>query len=95
MRSRYSAYVLGNEDYLLDTWHESTRPEKLGLAQATSTKWISLDINEIEQGLTNDTEGKVEFVARYKINGKAERLHETSRFCRQQGKWYYLDGDLN
>ncbi|MEJ2140985.1 MAG: YchJ family metal-binding protein [Gammaproteobacteria bacterium] len=94
MRSRYSAYVLGDEKYLLDTWHHSTRPGALALQQDTSLKWIGLDIMVTANGLENDTEGTVEFVARYKINGKAERLHEVSRFCKEQGKWYYLDGDL-
>lgn len=94
MRSRYSAYVTGNEDYLLATWHESTRPKVLGLEQDKLTKWVGLSIKTTQQGRQQDQEGVVEFVARYKVNGKAERLHETSRFVKEQGKWFYLDGVL-
>lgn len=94
MRSRYTAYVVGNENYLLETWHPSTRPGSLRLEQATSPKWIGLDIKATKQGEENDNEGTVEFVARYKVNGKAERLHEVSRFIKEQGKWYYLDGNI-
>lgn len=94
MRSRYTAYVVADEKYLLDTWHRSTRPGELGLQRDISPKWIGLDIKKAKNGLENDTEGTVEFVARYKVNGKAERLHEVGRFCKEQGKWYYLDGDL-
>ena len=94
MRSRYSAYVIKDENYLLNTWHKTTRPETLNLEQDTSTKWIGLDVVRVEQGTIKDDKGQVEFVARYKVNGKAERLHEVSRFRKEQGKWYYLDGDL-
>ena len=91
MRSRYSAYVLGNEAYLLATWYKSTRPETLDLAGDTTTKWIGLKILRTEQGQANDSEGIVEFVARYKINGKAHKLHEVSYFVKQDGEWMYKD----
>ena len=94
MRSRYSAYVTGNEDYLLATWHESTRPKTLGLEQDKLTKWVGLSIKVTQKGRQQDQEGVVEFVARYKVNGKAERLHESSRFVKEQGEWFYLDGVL-
>jgi SEC-C motif-containing protein len=93
MRSRYTAYTLCNEDYLLATWHASTRPQVLGLQEEAPTKWLGLEVKRHEQ---QDAEHAiVEFVARYKINGRAHRLHETSRFVRENGRWYYLDGDLS
>ena len=92
MRSRYSAYVTGDENYLLNTWHSTTRPTVLGLKDDTATKWIGLDIKSTCQGTELDDQGTVEFIARYKINGKAECLHETSRFKKEQGNWFYLDG---
>jgi SEC-C motif domain protein len=93
MRTRYSAYVHGREDYLLRTWHASTRPASLALGAAAAVKWLGLKIVRTEGGGGNDAEGLVEFVARYKVQGKAERLHEVSRFVRQEGQWFYLDGD--
>lgn len=93
MRSRYSAYVLGNEAYLLTTWHPSTRPPLLELSASPAAKWLGLKIINTVGGKEQDTEGVVEFVARYKINGRAERLHENSRFRKQRGRWLYLDGE--
>jgi SEC-C motif domain protein len=92
MRSRYSAYVLQREDYLLATWHASTRPVRLGLAEDVPTKWIGLEIKRHE--LQDADHAIVEFVARYKVQGRAHRLHETSRFIREDGRWLYVDGDL-
>jgi len=94
MRSRYSAYVLGNEPYLLATWHASTRPASLGLAEDAGTRWLGLEVKRTEAGREADERGVVEFVARYKIGGRAHRLHEVSRFVREDGRWYYVDGDL-
>ena len=91
MRSRYTAYSLGNEDYLLQTWHSSTRPESLNLTRDTHIKWVRLKVEHTEQGSEQDNEGIVVFTALYKNNGKAEKLHETSRFVRENGKWVYLD----
>jgi len=93
MRSRYAAYVTGDEDYLLRTWHASTRPEKLDLVKAP-VKWLGLDIVRTEGGGAADAEGIVEFIARCKPAGRAQRLHETSRFRREDGKWVYVDGDI-
>ena len=93
MRSRYTAYTLLREDYLLATWHVSTRPEKLGLATEASSKWLGLQVKRHEQ--QDDTHALVEFVARYKVGGRAHRLHEASRFVREEGRWFYVDGDLH
>ena len=94
MRSRYSAYVLAREDYLLRTWHGSTRPTQLGLQDAGPVKWLGLKILRCEAGGVDDREGIVEFVARYQINGRAERLQEVSRFVRDAGQWLYVDGKI-
>lgn len=95
MRSRYTAYVLARETYLLQTWHVSTRPEKLALQTSVPVKWLGLKVLNIEAGNRGDQQGRVEFIARYKLNGKAMRLHETSRFVREQGQWFYVDGELH
>ena len=92
MRSRYTAFVLGLEDYLLKTWHPNTRPKQLNLAEDSPTKWLGLQIKHAEN--TSETTAVVEFVARYKIAGKAERLHETSLFEFVDGRWYYLIGEF-
>ncbi|HRD67405.1 MAG TPA: YchJ family protein [Candidatus Competibacter sp.] len=92
MRSRYSGYVLARKDYLLRTWHASTRPEALELDDSSAIKWLGLKVVRTEAGGSDDTQGVVEFVARYKIGGKAHRLHETSRFVREGEQWFYLDG---
>ena len=90
MRSRYSAYVLRDTDYLTATWHPSTRPANLFLDP--EVHWIGLEIKKTTAGKETDHTGSVEFIARYKINGRAYRLHETSRFIRQGIQWFYLDG---
>ncbi len=94
MRSRYSAYVLGLEDYLLASWHASTRPAELNLQQEQDVKWLGLSIRATEAGLAKDDVGYVEFVARYKINGKATRIHERSRFLKENNRWFYVDGEM-
>ena len=91
MRSRYSAFALGAEDYLLASWHPQTRPSRVRLDP--QQKWIGLSIKSTEAGQENDATGIVEFVARFKIAGKGHRLHERSRFEKIDGRWFYLDGD--
>ncbi len=85
MRSRYSAFVLGLADYLLATWHPSTRPAELDLTEPV--RWLGLKVVRAD-GET------VSFVARYKVGGRAHRLEETSRFVREEGRWFYRDGDV-
>ncbi len=92
MRSRYSAYVRGLEDYLLATWHASTRPTALDLGAGPQAKWLGLEIRT--QTETDDT-ATVEFVARCRVGGRARRLHEASRFLREDGCWYYVDGMID
>lgn len=95
MRSRYTAYVKKDEAYLLSSWHPSTRPPQLTLDQDEPDQWLGLKIISQHAGSETDNEGGVEFVARFKINGKAHRLHEKSRFMKEGGQWFYLDGDVD
>jgi len=91
MRSRYSAFVQGRVDYLLASWHASTRPAVLSLdAEVT---WLGLSIKAAPQVLSGALHGEVEFVARWRLGGgRAQRQHERSRFVCEQGQWFYLDG---
>ena len=88
MRSRYVAYTLNDEAYLRATWDERTCP-KSRITHDEPTKWLGL---EVKKHTTQEKEAIVEFVARYKIGGKAHRLHEVSRFVKFDGKWFYVDG---
>ncbi len=90
MRSRYSAYVTNNQAYLLASWHRSTRPSRVRLDEAQ--RWLGLRIKRCSGGSESDQEGRVEFIARYKVAGQGHRLHEDSRFLREDGQWYYVDG---
>ena len=84
MRSRYSAFTLRDISYLLDSWHPSTRPETLELEP--EVQWIRLKV-------LASSEDRVEFVATFRVHGKAHKLHENSRFVREGERWYYLDGN--
>ncbi len=90
MRSRYSAFVMGRESYLRATWHISKRPDDV--SSDKDTKWLSLEVRG-HTALDAD-HAQVEFVARYRTGGRGARIHELSRFVREDGRWYYLDGDL-
>ncbi|MBT5730333.1 MAG: hypothetical protein HOI76_02430, partial [Microbacteriaceae bacterium] len=76
MRSRYSAYVLERSDYIRSTWHPATCPNALN--PEPGLHWLGLKIKRVEDGLEQDDHGIVEFVARSKRDGRAQRLHETS-----------------
>jgi len=91
MRSRYSAFVLGLTDYLLATWHSSTRPATIA-PNEPGLQWLGLQVRRHTPMDAHHAE--VEFVARSKLGGRAHRLHELSRFVREDGRWYYVDGDL-
>jgi SEC-C motif-containing protein len=91
MRSRYSAFVRGDRPYLLATWSADTRPADLE-PDPPGLRWLGL---EVRRHVVLDADhATVEFVARSKLAGRAHRLHETSRFVRQDGRWFYVDGDL-
>ena len=91
MRSRYAAYEAGDARWLLDSWHPTTRPAQLPLEPGT--RWLGLEV--LSHRVIDDDHAEVEFVARYRVGGaRAVRLHERSRFVREDGRWYYVDGDL-
>lgn len=91
MRSRYCAFTLRLEPYLFETWHASTRPKDIRLLRYDPPpKWLGL---EVKRTSTEGDKAEVEFVARYRSGGgPATRMHETSRFVREGGRWYYVDG---
>ncbi|HJV24288.1 MAG TPA: YchJ family protein [Aromatoleum sp.] len=91
MRSRYSAYALKLEPYLLATWHRDTRPDVLDLSQ-DAAQWLGLEVKR--HAMSSPESAIVEFIARYKLNGRAHRLHEISRFVRENGQWLYIDGNF-
>ena len=92
MRSRYSAFVRLDADYLLRTWHPDTTPATLELDPGMG--WRRLDILSTSGGGPFDTAGTVEFKAHYRHDGARGVLHEVSRFVREGGRWYYVDGDV-
>ena len=91
MRSRYTAFVAERADYLQATWHPGTRPATLDFEPGT--KWLGLEVRRHRP--ISDDRAEVEFVARYRVGGRAVRLHETSRFVREGGRWFYVDGDIH
>ena len=90
MRSRYAAFVVRDDAYLLRTWHPDTRPAHLDFQPRQ--RWLGLKIIATTAGTADDEAGTVEFVARHKIDGTGHRLHEVSRFVLVNGGWFYLDG---
>ena len=90
MRSRYTAFVCEQADYLQATWHASTRPADLDFEPGA--RWLGLQVRS--HRATDEDRAEVEFVARYRVGGRAVRLHETSRFVREGGRWLYVDGDI-
>ena len=90
MRSRYSAFVRVDPKYLLASWHPSTRPPSLDLE--AGVRWLGLQVRDHRE--TGPDRAEVEFVARSKWGGKANRLHETSRFVLEAGQWWYVDGQV-
>ena len=93
MRSRYTAYTLGRLDYVRATWHPATCPAELHAVPGL--RWLGLQIKRVTGGSERDATGTVEFVARSKLGGRAERLHETSTFERIDGRWVYCRGDMH
>ena len=89
MRSRYSAFVLGNEGYLRETWLAKNRPSGTIIEKKDPVKWAGLKIIRHQELGDRAT---VEFIASYKRNGRMMKLHENSLFIREDGHWYYVDG---
>jgi len=102
MRSRYTAYVQGNEPYLLATWHRTTRPTDKIVDRNEALQWLGLEVKSalrLRQRKVTEGEDFVEFVARCRIAGKGQRLHEVSRFLREADdlgvqRWFYVDGQF-
>jgi SEC-C motif-containing protein len=90
MRSRYTAFVRGDAAHLLATWHASRRPATLELD--AGAKWLGLEVRRHTP--IDSTHAEVEFVARSRVQGRGQRLHERSRFVREEGHWFYVDGDI-
>lgn len=97
MRSRYSAFVLANIDYLQKSHHSKTRPGKRERKEikdwSNSVDWIKLSVLDIKKGAKNDTTGKVEFKAYYMEDSNIIILHETSNFSKENSHWVYVDGN--
>jgi SEC-C motif-containing protein len=98
MRSRYTAYSLGNDAYLHATWHPSTRPVEPIISDDEKLQWLGLEVKSalrLRQRKA-DNEDYVEFVARFRVQGRGQRLHEVSRFLREPSpegpRWFYVDG---
>ncbi len=91
MRSRFSAFAIGDAQYLLDSWHPRTRPQELVLD--SEQRWYRLDIIATHAGARDDVSGTVEFEAFYRRGQDASSQHEISRFVRQKNRWYYVDAE--
>ncbi len=92
MRSRFEAFRAGDAGWLRASWHPSTRPRRLDLTD--NPTWRGLQIVDTVGGGPSDDEGIVEFRATYLQGGSLHVLHERSRFVREDGRWYYVDGTL-
>lgn len=93
MRSRYTAFALGDERYLLDTWDPTHRPARLDL-KGDRTEWLGLRIVSCEAGGETDIEGRVQFIARFRLRGNEQVLCEDSRFRKEADRWLYVDGQM-
>ena len=92
MRSRYVAYSQQNNQYILDTWHSSTRPDIPNPAEDPNVQWIGLKILSTDMGGPNDSKGYVEFRARCRVKGEAGGIDEASEFIKEGDRWFYVDG---
>jgi SEC-C motif-containing protein len=93
MRSRYSAYAVGDLDYVWRTWHPRTRPG--ALTSDGGLQWLGLEILDVVAGGRDDTRGEVEFRAHYRQGRRTATLHERSRFAVRARRWFYVDGDVS
>ena len=92
MRSRFTAFAVGDRQHLIETWHPSTRPERVDLDPSIS--WRSLAIDGADGGSEHDEHGTVSFRARWERGTERGVLSERSRFVRQRARWWYVDGDV-
>lgn len=91
MRSRYTAFTLADNKYLMESWAPETRPGEMN-TEDDAIQWIGLEIESCEQGSAVDEDGSVTFTAGFLSSGHLCFLHEKSRFVKRDGLWYYLDG---
>ena len=94
MRSRYTAFTLAENQYLMDSWAKETRPKGIH-AEDDNIQWLSLEIKACENGNIHDTDGTVQFTANFLSGGHLCKLHEKSNFIRKDKLWYYLDGETD
>ena len=92
MRARYSAYAVGDLDYVWQSWHPSTRPA--ALSRADGLTWVGLTVLDTVAGRPGDESGEVEFQAHYRRGTRTGTLHERSRFAVRARRWLYVDGEL-
>ena len=92
MRSRFTAFAVGDTDHLLASWHPDTRPKSLALDD--QTRWYRLDVESTSGGTPFEKTGEVGFTAYYRVEKQRGTLRERSRFVRVDGAWFYLDGDV-
>jgi SEC-C motif-containing protein len=92
MRSRYTSFVLKHTKHLLRSWQEQTRPAVIQ-EDEPAIQWLGLEIDQCERGSAQDTEGMVSFSARFLCSGTLCQLSERSRFVKEDGLWFYLDGE--
>lgn len=93
MRSRYTAFVVGDAHYLTDTWHPRTCPDVLELDPAQ--RWVGLEIVAADEGGGSDNRGTVEYQASWRHGRVRGVLRERSRFVKQGGRWWYVDGEID
>jgi SEC-C motif-containing protein len=89
MRSRYSAFAVGDADYLFRTWHPRTRPADVTVDPAIT--WTGLEVTDTDAGGPNDDRGEVAFTAYFESNGRRGSMRECSRFERRAGRWFYVN----
>ncbi|WP_445170758.1 YchJ family protein [Mycolicibacterium sp. Dal123E01] len=92
MRSRYSAFAVGDLDYVWQTWHPRTRPDSV--TPTDGLTWTGLQIVDTAAGQPEDQDGEVEFCAHYRHDQHIGTLHERSRFAVRARRWFYVDGDI-
>jgi len=94
MRARYSAYTMANDQYLRNTWHPGSRPEKISLKNNKNLQWTKLEILRKEKGKGKDKLGVIEFKAWYRSDDQNGYLHEVSNFVKEENTWLYFDGEV-
>lgn len=97
MRSRYSAYAQRAVDYIVETClrdEEHDIDEEATRKWAENARWMGLRILHTDKGGPSDTEGMVEFIATYSMDGLREEHHEKARFEKRDGRWIYVEGEI-